>query len=135
LKLAARKKKKTKTTNVAEPDRELDPVKASLLEEDTRKAESPEGSGRNSPSVSGGNPKKTEAERRFEEVQKRRVRNADLQNFLLLTSTQLAARVAKLAHKTHKDRVGEFNAKLEALSEHHDIPKVCCLNQSFVSSV
>lgn len=29
---------------------------------------------------------------------------------------------------THKDRVHEFNQKLEALSEHHDIPKVCCLN-------
>lgn len=33
-------------------------------------------------------------------------------------------KVAKIAHKTHKDRVNEFNAKLEALSEHHDIPKV-----------
>ena len=29
---------------------------------------------------------------------------------------------------THKDRVHEFNQKLEALSEHHDIPKVCGLN-------
>lgn len=36
----------------------------------------------------------------------------------------MAERVAKLAGKTHKDRVNEFNAKLEALSEHHDIPKV-----------
>ena len=33
-------------------------------------------------------------------------------------------RVAKLAKKTHKDRVNEFNAHLESLSEHHDIPKV-----------
>jgi hypothetical protein len=32
--------------------------------------------------------------------------------------------VGKLANKTHKDRVAEFNSKLEALSEHHDIPKV-----------
>lgn len=38
---------------------------------------------------------------------------------------QLAERVTKLAHQTHKDRVHEFNSKLEALSEHHDIPKVC----------
>jgi hypothetical protein len=30
-----------------------------------------------------------------------------------------------MANKTHKDRVNEFNNKLEALSEHHDIPKVC----------
>lgn len=29
-----------------------------------------------------------------------------------------------MAAKTHKDRVHEFNSKLEALSEHHDIPKV-----------
>ncbi len=37
---------------------------------------------------------------------------------------QLADKVKKLAGKTHKDRVHEFNSKLEALSEHHDIPKV-----------
>lgn len=30
----------------------------------------------------------------------------------------------KLAAQTHKDRVHSFNAKLESLSEHHDIPKV-----------
>ena len=30
-----------------------------------------------------------------------------------------------MENKTHKDRVNEFNNKLEALSEHHDIPKVC----------
>ena len=38
---------------------------------------------------------------------------------------QLAEKVAKLAGKTHKDRVAEFNNHLESLSEHHDIPKVC----------
>ncbi|KZV99049.1 DUF1754-domain-containing protein [Exidia glandulosa HHB12029] len=48
------------------------------------------------------------AEKRFEQIQKER----------------LAKRVAKLASKTHKERVSEFNAKLETLSEHHDIPKV-----------
>jgi hypothetical protein len=37
---------------------------------------------------------------------------------------QLADKVKRLAGKTHKDRVNEFNTKLEALSEHHDIPKV-----------
>lgn len=37
---------------------------------------------------------------------------------------QLEQRIAKLAHKTHKDRVAEFNNHLESLSEHHDIPKV-----------
>jgi len=44
---------------------------------------------------------------------------------LLTWILQLAERVAKLANKTHKDRVNEFNAHLESLSEHHDIPKVC----------
>ena len=38
----------------------------------------------------------------------------------------MAEKVSKLADKSHKDRVNEFNSKLEALSEHHDIPKVCC---------
>lgn len=64
--------------------------------------ESPAASG------SGGGERKTDAERRFEEVQKRR----------------LLEKVQKMASKTHKDRVAEFNAKLESLSEHHDIPKV-----------
>jgi protein FAM32A len=33
-------------------------------------------------------------------------------------------RVAKMAAKTHRERVNEFNAYLQNLSEHHDIPKV-----------
>jgi protein FAM32A len=33
-------------------------------------------------------------------------------------------RVAKQAAQSHRDRVAEFNQKLENLSEHHDIPKV-----------
>jgi hypothetical protein len=37
---------------------------------------------------------------------------------------QLEQRVHKLAKKTHKDRVADFNKHLETLSEHHDIPKV-----------
>ena len=47
---------------------------------------------------------------------------------LLTLLRQLLEKVAKQAHMTHKDRVHEFNTKLEALSEHHDIPKVCGLN-------
>ncbi|KAH7107055.1 DUF1754-domain-containing protein [Auriculariales sp. MPI-PUGE-AT-0066] len=72
---------------------------------------SPAGSARASPGaggVSASDSKRTDAERRFEEIQKQR----------------LAKRVAKLAGKTHKERVSEFNSKLETLSEHHDIPKV-----------
>ena len=42
----------------------------------------------------------------------------------LTYAMQLADKVKKLAGKTHKDRVNDLNTKLEALSEHHDIPKV-----------
>ncbi|TNY22076.1 DUF1754-domain-containing protein [Rhodotorula diobovata] len=51
---------------------------------------------------------KTEAQRRFEEVQRKR----------------LLEKAAKAAVKSHKERVAEFNEKLENLSEHYDIPKV-----------
>ncbi|KAH9836934.1 DUF1754-domain-containing protein [Rhodofomes roseus] len=80
----------------------------SLNQEEAAKIPSSSGSGRNSPAIASSSDRKTAAERRFEEVQRKR----------------LAARVAKQANKTHKDRVHEFNSKLEALSEHHDIPKV-----------
>lgn len=36
-------------------------------------------------------------------------------------------KIEELAKQSHKDRVSEFNKKLERLSEHHDIPKVFCL--------
>ncbi|GAA5971820.1 hypothetical protein JCM11641_001526 [Rhodosporidiobolus odoratus] len=51
---------------------------------------------------------KTDAQRRFEEVQRKR----------------LLDKAAKAAAKSHKERVAEFNEKLENLSEHYDIPKV-----------
>ncbi|KIO29294.1 hypothetical protein M407DRAFT_242652 [Tulasnella calospora MUT 4182] len=51
---------------------------------------------------------KTAAEKKFEESQRKRREE----------------KVRRMATKTHKDRVHEFNSKLEALSEHHDIPKV-----------
>ncbi|KIY69186.1 DUF1754-domain-containing protein [Cylindrobasidium torrendii FP15055 ss-10] len=66
------------------------------------------GNGSDSGAPSSSSSRKTEAEKRFEEVQRER----------------LLKRVAKLAGKTHKDRVNEFNNHLESLSEHHDIPKV-----------
>ncbi|KAN0133211.1 DUF1754 domain containing protein [Lactarius tabidus] len=70
---------------------------------------SPSGSGRNSPAIGGSSDdKKTAAEKRFQQVQRKRLND----------------KVKKLAGKTHKDRVHEFNSKLESLSEHHDIPKV-----------
>jgi hypothetical protein len=42
----------------------------------------------------------------------------------MLVVEQLLEKAAKAATKTHKERVEEFNSKLEALSEHYDIPKV-----------
>ena len=70
----ARKKKKAKSKADDEKNRERDHVKELLLkEDDTVKTGSPSGSSRNSPAVGGSNDKKTDAERRFEEVQKRRV--------------------------------------------------------------
>ncbi|KAJ3721708.1 hypothetical protein C8R42DRAFT_581341 [Lentinula raphanica] len=105
-----RKKKKSKgsnSTSSSEKARERERVKELLLQDDVD-VSTPGGSGRNSPAAGSSKSSKTEAERRFEEVQKQR----------------LAQRVAKLANKTHKDRVNEFNSHLESLSEHHDIPKV-----------
>ncbi|KAG6910536.1 hypothetical protein DXG01_009955 [Tephrocybe rancida] len=105
--IVKKKKKKSKTKSSSEQDEDREKMKKLLFRED-EPSQSPSGSGGNSPAPSGGSSKKTEAEKRFEEVQKRR----------------LAERVAKLASKTHKDRVSEFNNHLESLSEHHDIPKV-----------
>ncbi|KAG6380874.1 DUF1754-domain-containing protein [Boletus reticuloceps] len=107
VKKKKKSKSKAKPDDVKEQDRER--VKELLLREDNGSAPgSASGSNRASPSLSNGNDRKTEAERRFEEAQRRR----------------LLGKVAKIAHKTHKDRVNEFNSKLESLSEHHDIPKV-----------
>ncbi|KAJ6503351.1 hypothetical protein C8R47DRAFT_1174926 [Mycena vitilis] len=103
------KKKKKKSKHKQELELERERVKELLLREEAASSKSSlPGSGNNSPAPSGSSDRKTDAERRFEEVQRRR----------------LAERVAKLANKTHKDRVSEFNAHLESLSEHHDIPKV-----------
>ncbi|KAI6047939.1 DUF1754-domain-containing protein [Pisolithus marmoratus] len=103
-----KKKKKSKSRSQVDDtqDREQQRDKYRVGSEDVEPALS--GSDRGSPAVPGKDDKKTKAERRFEETQRRR----------------LLAKVAKHARKTHKDRVNELNTKLEALSEHHDIPKV-----------
>lgn len=106
--IVKKKKKKSKPKSEASTKAEdLERMK-DLLSQTDDKETTTAGSGRNSPALASSSSRKTEAERRFEEVQKRR----------------LEQRIAKLAHKTHKDRVNEFNAHLESLSEHHDIPKV-----------
>ncbi|KIJ66280.1 hypothetical protein HYDPIDRAFT_109273 [Hydnomerulius pinastri MD-312] len=109
VKKKKKSKLKSKVDNGKERERERERVKELMFSEDVDPTPgSASGSNRGSPSLSGSNDRKTDAERRFEEVQRRR----------------LADRVAKMAHRTHKDRVNELNAKLESLSEHHDIPKV-----------
>ncbi|KAF9569544.1 hypothetical protein BGW38_008797, partial [Lunasporangiospora selenospora] len=50
----------------------------------------------------------TAAERKFEEIQKKRQEE----------------KVLKSAQTSHKERVAEFNRQLEELTEHYDIPKV-----------
>ncbi|TCD62982.1 hypothetical protein EIP91_006164 [Steccherinum ochraceum] len=105
-----KKKSKSKSKDKDVPDTTSERVKEleALMREEKSTSASPSGSRHESPSASVSTDKKTAAEKRFEEVQKKR----------------LAQRVAKLATSTHKDRVADFNNKLEALSEHHDIPKV-----------
>ncbi|KAI0673315.1 DUF1754-domain-containing protein [Trametes maxima] len=106
-----KKKKKSKGKDkekAASPGEDRLKALERAIQEDEAKAASPSGSGRNSPAATGTGDRKTPAEKRFEEVQRKR----------------LADKVARLANKSHKDRVNEFNSKLEALSEHHDIPKV-----------
>ncbi|KAF8526449.1 hypothetical protein JB92DRAFT_2700352 [Gautieria morchelliformis] len=104
--------KKKKKSSKSKDKEKADKARARLQEtaDNADIVDTPKGSGRNSPAINGG---KTEAEKRFEEMQRER----------------LAQRVAKMANKTHKDRVNEFNNKLEALSEHHDIPKVCFIGR------
>ncbi|ROT39279.1 DUF1754-domain-containing protein [Sodiomyces alkalinus F11] len=58
-------------------------------------------------------PRKTEAERRFEERRRKR---------LLELSDSSTKRPELL--KTHKERVEELNTYLSKLSEHHDMPKI-----------
>lgn len=57
--------------------------------------------------------RKTEAERRFEEVRRKK---------LLELSESAGSRPELL--KTHKERVEELNTYLSKLSEHHDMPKI-----------
>ncbi|KAJ5204593.1 uncharacterized protein N7498_005472 [Penicillium cinerascens] len=55
-----------------------------------------------------GSAAKTEAERKYEEIRRKR----------------LHERLQKEGIKTHKERVEELNKYLSRLSEHHDMPKI-----------
>ncbi|KAI0031401.1 hypothetical protein K488DRAFT_86835 [Vararia minispora EC-137] len=95
------KKKKHKSKSKAQ-------IKEEILKSSSPTPGSASGSGRNSPATGATDESKTEAEKRFQAAQRKR----------------LSDKIKREAGKTHKDRVHEFNQKLEALSEHHDIPKV-----------
>ncbi|RUS15716.1 hypothetical protein BC937DRAFT_92093 [Endogone sp. FLAS-F59071] len=66
------------------------------------------GSGSDSPLSSRRVITKTAAELKFEEIQRKRQEE----------------KVKKAATKSHKEKVAEFNQKLEEMTEHYDIPKV-----------
>ncbi|KAJ6438356.1 zinc-binding oxidoreductase CipB [Purpureocillium lavendulum] len=80
-------------------------------------------------------PQKTEAERRYDEVKKKRVGCAsslrqagagtqtDHAPTQLLEMTKASGARPELL-KTHKERVEELNTYLSKLSEHHDMPKI-----------
>ncbi|GAA5889547.1 hypothetical protein JCM8208_001056 [Rhodotorula glutinis] len=101
-----KKKKKSSASKKARDEDRDAPASASGSGHD--RSESPAVGGSSSGSTSVAASGKTEAQRRFEEVQRKR----------------LLEKAAKAAVKSHKERVAEFNEKLENLSEHYDIPKV-----------
>ncbi|BGP15050.1 hypothetical protein JCM10213v2_003005 [Rhodosporidiobolus nylandii] len=103
LKGGGSEKKKKKKSSMTKKLREGDELSGSR--EGSAREQSPvEAAGSSSTKVADG---KTEAQRRFEEVQRKR----------------LLDKAAKAAAKSHKERVAEFNEKLENMSEHYDIPK------------
>ncbi len=81
ISLIQHRKKKSKSKDkakAASPEEERVKALERAIKEDEATAASPSGSGRNSPAVASGSSssdRKTAAERRFEEVQKKRVRS------------------------------------------------------------
>ena len=71
---------------------------------------------------------KTEAERRYDEQRRKRVRLRILWSpncpNSLLTLQQLEERLKREGVKSHKQRVEELNRYLSGLSEHHDMPRI-----------
>jgi protein FAM32A len=111
-----KKKKKPKTTESTKPseDTSTSVAKRSTTDDNARK--SPSGTpGRSvSPETAersireGGGRQKTEAERRYDEMRRKR----------------LEEKLKKEGVKTHKEKVEELNKYLSGLSEHHDMPKI-----------
>lgn len=93
-----KKKKKSKSGDLANPDALEDKPSAELRQ--AIEGYSLEGQQAQD--------RRTETERKHEE----RLRKLEVE------------RLKKIAGKSHKEKVKEFNDKLASLSEHHDIPKV-----------
>lgn len=69
---------------------------------------------------------KTEAERKHEEMRRKRVSIRLESHDERLTQSQLEERLKREGTKTHKERVEEFNKYLSTLSEHHDMYDFLC---------
>ncbi|KXS14535.1 DUF1754-domain-containing protein [Gonapodya prolifera JEL478] len=95
--------KKKKKRSKEDKERLEEAVTRTLEESGDGAGESKQREAPNPPPV-----RKTKAELAFEEVQKKRQQE----------------RISKLVTKSHKDRVQEFNERLEKQTEHFDIPKV-----------
>lgn len=69
---------------------------------------------------------KTEAQRRHEEMRRKRVGtvHTGVTARQTLTFAQLDERLKREGVKTHKERVEELNKYLSTLSEHHDMPRI-----------
>ncbi|WVN87954.1 uncharacterized protein L203_103151 [Cryptococcus depauperatus CBS 7841] len=108
------KKKKKKSHSASERTKVDSEIKLQEKERNHKSREQvlsedvPSGSGSPAPTRKEDEPKMTDAERRFLEAQKKRREE----------------RVKHTAKMTHKERVSEFNAKLDRLSEHHDMPRI-----------
>ncbi|KAL7421028.1 hypothetical protein Q5752_003912 [Cryptotrichosporon argae] len=118
----SKKKKKHKSSSSSSSARAHDAVARSHAAESKRgknrdaDAGGPDGDAREGEAEAGsedgpGRPqgrKLTATERKFEEVQRAR----------------RAERAVKLGAETHKERVDRFNKKLDAETEHHDLPRI-----------
>lgn len=70
---------------------------------------------------------KTEAEKRYDEQRRRRVRLSHCRELFVIVNhdgLQLEERLKREGVKTHKQRVEELNRYLSGLSEHHDMPRI-----------
>ncbi|KAF3397975.1 Uncharacterized protein F1880_006353 [Penicillium rolfsii] len=103
-----KKKKKAKKEKEKENDAEQSQRQESgEANADAERAVSHEGD-EDVGSRSGSSAAKTEAERKYEEIRRKR----------------LHERLQKEGIKSHKERVEELNKYLSRLSEHHDMPKI-----------